>query len=162
VAPTIGGVEASDGTWIDAHEKIDGGPSTVFDAVAILASKEGAELLALEAPTARDFVSDAFVHMKFIGCSDAAISLVEGAGALKDEGVLPLNGSLDVDTFIKACRKLRFWPREPCILRRCSENRVLEAQGGRGRPHADQPSESSVRAAHNPGSSQATRPRRMP
>jgi catalase len=111
VAPMIGGVEASDGTWIDAHEKIDGGPSTVFDAVAILASKEGTEFLALE-PAARDFVSDAFVHMKFIGYSDAAISLVEGAGALKDEGVLPLKSPRDVDAFIQACRSLRFWGRE--------------------------------------------------
>jgi catalase len=112
VAPAVGGVEASDGTWIEAHEKIDGAPSVVFDAVALLASKEGAEFLALE-PAARDFVSDAFAHMKFIGYTDAAIPLVEGAGALKDDGVLPLDTQSDVDAFIQACRSLRFWGREP-------------------------------------------------
>jgi catalase len=111
LAPAVGGVEASDGTWIEAHEKIDGAPSVVFDAVAVLASKEGAELLALE-PAARDFITDAFAHMKFIGYTEAAIPLVEGAGALKDDGVLPLDGPSDIDAFIQACRSLRFWLRE--------------------------------------------------
>ena len=116
VAPAVGGVEASDGTWIEAHEKIDGAPSVVFDAVALLVSKEGVEFLALE-PAARDFVSDAFAHMKFIGYTDAAIPLVEGAGALKDDGVLPLDGPSDVDAFIQACRSLRFWLRETKLKR---------------------------------------------
>ena len=114
VAPAVGGVEASDGTWIEAHEKIDGAPSVVFDAVALLASKEGAEFLALE-PAARDFVSDAFAHMKFVGYSGAAIALVEGTGALKDDGVLPLDTPSDVDAFIQACRSLRFWGRQPKV-----------------------------------------------
>ena len=61
----VGGVEASDGSWIEADEKIDGGPSVVFDAVAVLLSDAGAKLLADEA-TARDFVADAFAHCKFI------------------------------------------------------------------------------------------------
>ena len=70
VAPMVGGVEASDGSWIEADEKIDGGPSVVFDAVAMLLSDAGAQLLAEEA-TARDFVADAFAHCKFIGHSTA-------------------------------------------------------------------------------------------
>jgi catalase len=111
VAPMIGGVEASDGTLIDAHQKIDGGPSTVFDAVAILVSSDGAELLGLE-PTARDFVADAFAHMKFIAHTEAAVPLLEGAGALKDGGVLLLNEPGDASAFVQACRQLRFWPRE--------------------------------------------------
>ena len=45
VAPMVGGVEASDGSWITADEKIDGGPSVVFDAVAVLLSDAGAALL---------------------------------------------------------------------------------------------------------------------
>ena len=65
VAPMVGGVEASDGSWIEADEKIDGGPSVVFDAVALLLSAEGAALLADEV-TARDFVADGFAHCKFI------------------------------------------------------------------------------------------------
>jgi catalase len=43
VAPMVGGVEASDGTWIEAKQKIDGGPSVLYDAVAIVASPEGAQ-----------------------------------------------------------------------------------------------------------------------
>src|SRR5689334_12132164 len=70
VAPMVGGIEASDGTWIAADEKIDGGPSVVFDAVVLLPSTQGAALLADEA-TARDFVADAFAHLKIIGHVDA-------------------------------------------------------------------------------------------
>ena len=44
VAPMVGGVEAGDGSWIEADEKIDGGPSVVFDAVALLVSPEGFEI----------------------------------------------------------------------------------------------------------------------
>ncbi len=42
VAPQVGGVEASDGTWYEADEKLEGGPSVMFDAVAILPSAQGA------------------------------------------------------------------------------------------------------------------------
>ena len=34
-APMIGGVEASDGTWLEADERIDGGPSVVYDAEVV-------------------------------------------------------------------------------------------------------------------------------
>ena len=44
---------------------IDGGPSVLFDAVALILSEEGAERLTGEA-AARDFVADAFAHCKFI------------------------------------------------------------------------------------------------
>ena len=79
VAPKVGGVEASDGSWIEAKQKIDGGPSVLYDAVALLPSEEGAKLLAKE-PAARDFVADAFAHMKFIGHTKAASILFEKAG----------------------------------------------------------------------------------
>jgi hypothetical protein len=46
VAPEIGGVEASDGSWHEAAEKLEGGPSVLFDAVAILPSRDGAAQLA--------------------------------------------------------------------------------------------------------------------
>jgi catalase len=113
VAPMVGGVEASDGTWIEADEKIDGGPSVLFDAVVLLPSREGAELLARES-TARDFVADAFAHLKFIGYVEAATPLLKKAGVLedKDEGLLPLASAADAEGFVAACRKLRFWQRE--------------------------------------------------
>ena len=42
VAPRVGGVEAADGTLIPAKQMIDGGPSVLYDAVAIIVSPEGA------------------------------------------------------------------------------------------------------------------------
>jgi catalase len=116
VAPMVGGVTASDGSWIEAHEKIDGGPSVVFDAVAVLLSPEGATFLARES-TARDFVADAFAHLKIIGFNDAAKPLLEKAGVLehRDEGVIPLGAAGDVAAFLAACAQLRIWSREPKV-----------------------------------------------
>jgi catalase len=116
VAPMVGGVEASDGSWLEADEKIDGGPSVLFDAVAVLPSQQGATLLANES-TARDFVADAFAHLKIIGCNEAAAPLLEKAGvpSRRDEGVVTLNREGDVELFIVACRKLRVWSREPMV-----------------------------------------------
>jgi catalase len=113
VAPMVGGIEASDGTWLEADEKIDGGPAVLFDAVAIIPSREGAVMLAREA-TARDFVSDAFAHLKFIAYTEAATPLLEKAGVLadKDEGFVPLAAADDAKRFVQACRKLRLWSRE--------------------------------------------------
>jgi catalase len=111
VAPMVGGVEASDHSWIEADDKIDGGPSVVFDAVAVLLGAEGAALLADEA-TARDFVADAFAHCKFIAHSAAALPLMQKAGVLPDAGVIELNEAKDAAAFARACGKLRFWDRE--------------------------------------------------
>jgi catalase len=112
VAPKVGGVTTSDGSRIPAKQKVNGGPSVLYDAVAVLPSSEGALLLAKEA-TARDFVSDAFAHAKFIAYCRAAKPLFDAAGVSDlDEGCLELSGSKDVDAFIAACRALRCWSRE--------------------------------------------------
>ena len=111
IAPMVGGVEASDGSWITADEKIDGGPSVVFDAVAVLLSDAGAALLANEA-TARDFVADAFAHCKFIAYSAAAKPLLDKSGAVPDSGVIELKAAADAGGFAKTCGQLRFWGRE--------------------------------------------------
>ena len=110
IAPEVGGVKDSAGTWHDADEKLEGGPSVLFDAVAILPSKEGAALLAT-LPAARDFVADATAHRKFIAYAAAAAPLLEKAGVALDEGFMPLNKAGDCDGFVAACRKLRFWDR---------------------------------------------------
>ena len=112
VAPRVGGVEASDGSWIEAAQKIDGGPSVLYDAVVLLPSEDGAKRLAKE-PTARDFVADAFAHMKFIGYVEAAMPLFEKAGVndSRDDGVILLEGPEGCAAFITTCRQLRFWAR---------------------------------------------------
>jgi catalase len=111
IAPKVGGVEASDGSWIEAAQKIDGGPSVLYDAVALLPSEDGAKLLAKE-PAARDFVADAFAHMKFIGYAEPAAMLFSNAGISekRDEGFIPLKGA-DCSAFVAACRQLRHWAR---------------------------------------------------
>jgi len=112
VAPKVGGVQASDGSWIEAKQKIDGGPSVLYDAVVLMVSKQGAKLLTAE-PAARDFVADAFAHMKFIGHTPAAVALFEKAGLPenRDHGFITLNGESDCFAFVTACRKLRYWDR---------------------------------------------------
>ncbi|HQS50187.1 MAG TPA: catalase, partial [Xanthobacteraceae bacterium] len=113
IAPKVAGVEAADGTRVVAKHMIDGGPSVLFDAVALLLSEEGAERLAGEA-AARDFVADAFAHCKFIGFTAAAAPLLSKAGvaADADEGLIPLESAASASHFVSSCRKLRLWARE--------------------------------------------------
>jgi catalase len=113
VAPHVGGVEASDGSWIDAAQQLRGGPSVLYDAVALLPSADGVVDLVQE-PTARDFVADAFAHCKFIGYVEAALPLFEKAGVAdsRDDGCIALEGPEGCAAFIATCRQLRFWARE--------------------------------------------------
>ncbi|AYM65935.1 catalase C [Agrobacterium fabrum] len=116
IAPKVGGVTASDGTFIGAHHMIDGGPSVLFDAVALLTSEAAIAELTEEA-TARDFVADAFQHCKFIGYDRSALPLLEIAGIADamDEGVLPLPGEEGLAAFVAELGKLRVWAREPSL-----------------------------------------------
>lgn len=113
VAPKIGGITLSDGTKVAAQQKIDGGPSVLYDAVAILASKEGTKVLA-NTPAAKDFLTDAFTHCKFIGYSSEACTLFKKAGLAEDvdKGCIKLGGKSDTNAFVKTCGALRFWQRE--------------------------------------------------
>ncbi|MBW9118104.1 catalase C [Rhizobium cauense] len=116
IAPKVGGVTASDGSWVEADHMIDGGPSVLFDAVALLTSEEAMDDLVREA-TARDFVADAFQHCKFIGYDKSALPLLEKAGIADsfDEGIVALPGEKDVALFVKELGKLRIWGREPSV-----------------------------------------------
>jgi len=62
----------------------------------------------------RDFVSDAFVHCKFIGLSQGGVSLMAAAGLgdKLDEACLTLDSADDAPAFIAACAPLRHWQRE--------------------------------------------------
>ncbi len=116
IAPKVGGVQASDGSWIEVHHMIDGGPSVLFDAVALLTSAAAVEDLVKEA-TARDFVADAFQHCKFIGYEQSAMPLLEKAGiaGALDEGVVALPGEEGLAGFVSLLGKLRVWGREPSV-----------------------------------------------
>jgi catalase len=116
VAPKIAGAVLSDGQLVPAQQKLDGGPSVLYDAVVILASAEGAALLARGA-SAKDFVNDAFAHCKFIGYSAEAQALFDKAGLTDslDEACIALAKPTDAKTFIEACAALRHWPREMAV-----------------------------------------------
>ena len=57
---------------------IDGAPSVLYDAVALLPSEAAMDIL-LQESTVRDFVADAFAHCKFIGFVEAAICSIRPA-----------------------------------------------------------------------------------
>ena len=112
VAPAIGGVRASDGSVLVADEQVHGGPSVVYDAVAVLTDEAGAALLT-GIPPARDFVNDAFAHCKFIGHSPAVAALFEALGLSDklDDGVVELADGSAAAGFVQTCGQLRYWPR---------------------------------------------------
>jgi len=117
IAPKVGGAKASDGSWIEADQMIDGGPSVLYDAVALLPAAAAMDDLVQES-TARDFIADAFAHCKFIGYVAAVMPLFEKAGIGKadfDEGFIPLASSKDVAGFVGKLGKLRVWAREPNV-----------------------------------------------
>jgi catalase len=111
IAPRIAGATLSNGETVVAKQKIDGGPSVLYDAVVILSSEDGAALLSIDKP-AKDFANDAFAHCKFIGYTEAALPFLQkaGIGDDLDEGCFDL--SEGVADFVDALAELRYWPRE--------------------------------------------------
>lgn len=117
IAPRIGGAKAGDGSLIEADQMIGGGPSVLYDAVALLPSEAAIGDLIKEA-TARDFVADAFAHCKFIGYASAATPLFEKAGISQadlDEGIIPLASAKSIAGFVQSLGQLRVWDREPKV-----------------------------------------------
>jgi catalase len=112
VAPKIGGVEAIDGVWVEAHQTISGGPSVLYDAVALMVSDEATVELAND-PAARDFISDAFAHAKFIAYVPSVLPLLKATLGDRDldAGFVRIEKAKDVTRFVEDCRRLRFWER---------------------------------------------------
>ncbi|WP_426032770.1 hypothetical protein [Caulobacter sp. DWP3-1-3b2] len=106
------------GEMIPADHKIDGGPSVLFDAVAILPSDAGGAKLALEA-AAVNFLRDAFGHLKVIGYLPAAAPLfvkggINDAAPDTDAGLLAFPAA-SVNDFVAAASAGRIWAREPMV-----------------------------------------------
>lgn len=114
IAPNVAGAKLSDGKKLEANEKIDGGPSVMFDAVAIVMAKDTATTMAKDKPS-QDFVSDAFAHAKFIAYVPEVMPLFEAVsvGEKMDDGFFDVSGDTGAKDFIEACGKLRFWDRAP-------------------------------------------------
>ncbi|WP_045393126.1 catalase [Falsirhodobacter sp. alg1] len=109
VGPLAGSVTLSDGTELVLDEMVEGAPSAIFDAVAILPAADQVEMLA-KMPAARDFAATTWAHYKFCAHNDAAKTLFTKAG-LPDGLDSGFVAAEQADDFIAACRKLRFWPR---------------------------------------------------
>ena len=116
VAPTVGMTRLTGNKTIEANQTIDGGPSVLYDAIAVVLSEAGAEALA-QSPAARDFVSDAFAHRKFVGYVPEARALFEAVGLASqlDDGFVALEGTKAPAEFLARCRQLRFWDRENAL-----------------------------------------------
>ena len=99
-------VKLSDGETIIADGQLSGTPSALFDAVAVLLAEKGAKMLVRDGAAVK-WVMDAFGHLKAIGASSGATSLLARAGVEADEGVTGLGAD-----FIAAA-KTRQWGREP-------------------------------------------------
>jgi catalase len=111
VAPAVGGVTSAAGTLIPADQKLDGAPSVLYDAVALLLTAEAAQALS-ELPAARDFVTDAFAHSKFVAYLPGAAELFTATGLASkiDDGFFDL-ADHDAQAFLNACGHLRHWER---------------------------------------------------
>jgi catalase len=111
IAPQVGGITTAGGAKLPAKQKIDGAPSVLYDAVAVLATAEGAEMLKSMHP-ARCFVADAYAHAKFIAMTPEAGALFDAVGVTeRDAGMFTLSGAGDPEAFVDACGALRYWDR---------------------------------------------------
>ena len=113
VAPKVGGVVSADGKAIEADYQLAGGPSVLFDVVALVVGPKGADALANEA-AAIAFVHDAFAHLKVIGHTEAAAGLLKLAGVKDDAGVVLL-GQGTAERFVETAKQGRIWDREPKV-----------------------------------------------
>ncbi|RZM32727.1 MAG: catalase HPII, partial [Sphingomonas sp.] len=107
IAPKVGKVPLSDGSFVAADAQLFGQPSVTVDACAVILSEAACAKLVKEG-AAVQWVMDAFGHLKAIGANDAAKPLLDKAGVEADEGVTDLSG------FVEAAKK-RYWDREPNV-----------------------------------------------
>ncbi len=117
VAPTIGGITASDGSAVLADQALTGAPSTMFDAVVVAPSEDGVAVLVREA-AAVDWLRDAFGHLKVIGHVPAAKPLFDRAGVDMDAdaGTISVAGkAAAVKGFLAVAKRHRLWDREPQV-----------------------------------------------
>lgn len=117
IAEKIAGAMLSDGKLLPAHQRVEGGPSSLFDHVAVIASDDGAQRLA-GMGAAQDFVRDAFAHLKTIGFTTNTARLFEKAGLDMDgldDACVTLTKASDADGFIKTASNGKFWAREPLV-----------------------------------------------
>jgi catalase len=118
IAPTVGGIITASGEDLPVDHKVEGGPSILFDAVAIIPSPEGGTKLALQAE-AVNFLRDAYGHLKVVAYLPSAAPILVKAGLSdanpdSDAGLISLAASAPSE-FITTAAAGRIWAREPNI-----------------------------------------------
>jgi catalase len=118
IAPTVYGVTTAAGELLPADHKVEGGPSVLFDTVAIVPSAEGGAKLGLQAE-AVNFLRDAYGHLKVIAYLPSAAPLFVKGGISdrnpdNDAGLISLANST-VEDFIATASTGRVWAREPTV-----------------------------------------------
>ena len=111
VAPKVGGVILADGSKMAADGQLQGSPSVLFDAVALVLSRDGCAAL-LNESAAIDFASFAFAHLKAIGFTAESKPLLDKAGVVPDAGIVDLSAG-PAGFLAPACT--RQWDREPKV-----------------------------------------------
>ena len=118
IAPTVYGVTTAGGDLLPADHKVEGGPSVLFDAVAIVPSAEGGAKLAMQAE-AVNFLRDAYGHLKVVAYLPTAAPLFVKGGISdrnpdNDAGLISLATKKPGD-FVTAASGGRIWAREPTV-----------------------------------------------
>ena len=111
IAQMIGGVTLKNGTHIPVDGQLAGTPSVLFDAIAVVCSEKGCDIL-MKDSAAVDFAAHAFAHLKALGVTTEALPLLKKANVEMDEAILVLKK--DVSEFAKAAAT-RLWSREAKI-----------------------------------------------
>jgi catalase len=111
IGPNVTGVKLSDGQMIVPQQTYEGGPSVLYDAVAIVVADKWIDKLG-KAPAVRDFIADAHAHNKVIGYVPAAEELLSKLSIELDEGHVALGKAKDASTLVAIAGKGRIWSRE--------------------------------------------------
>ncbi|WP_300646739.1 catalase [Paenalcaligenes sp.] len=106
IAEKVGGVTLSDGTHLPADENINGAPSVLFDAVALIVAQKQVSHLAKQ-KAVQDFISDAYAHYKAIAYCSEAQQLLDQPHIYSDDFIFELRKpQLIVDRLAS-----RYWDR---------------------------------------------------
>ncbi len=114
VAPKVGGAEDASGKRRPADAALCGAPSILFDAVAVLAGREGDQELAVD-PDAVAFLMDAQRHLKAIGVSGVS-ALAEQSHVSENPGIVDLDSAKSLAAFLAAARGGKVWERESIVV----------------------------------------------
>ena len=117
IAPTVTGMEASDGSWVDADQNDRRRPFRLQRSCPFAGGgRDGRPSSGIRGQETS--LQDAFAHCKFIGYVEPALPLFEKSGIATgdyDEGCIALGSPKDAKSFVEGLGKLRVWGREPNV-----------------------------------------------